>query len=188
MVRCWIEHQFDRSNNHCSFEVLNIKNQDNNFDCGLLLCLLIWQFFQTQEVLDLVAFPWKKEFSHHYRFAVARAIFQQDLAPIEQLVQAKKEVLASMWWLKMSLWSHTKMVLDLLILTFNNVNSCLYMHHVHVPHSWYWGIVTDLCVCSYIVSFIYFMLFMYCTSLLIINNHYTSYFMGFGVLGVGFWV
>jgi hypothetical protein len=82
MVRCWIEHQFDRSNNYCSFEVLNIKNQDNNFDCGLLLCLLIWQFFQTREVIDLVRFPWKKDFSHHYRFAVARAISLQELAPI----------------------------------------------------------------------------------------------------------
>jgi hypothetical protein len=76
--------------------VLNIKNQDNNFDCGLLLCLLVWQFFQTQDVQDLVTFPWAKEFSHHYRFAVAQAISLKDLAPIDQLVQAKKKVLASM--------------------------------------------------------------------------------------------
>jgi hypothetical protein len=37
-----------------------------------------------------------KEFSHHYRFALARAISLQELGPIEQLVLAKKKVLASM--------------------------------------------------------------------------------------------
>jgi hypothetical protein len=96
MVRRWIELQFDDPNKKCSFEVLDIKNQDNNFDCGLLLCLLIWQFFQTREVQDLVKFPWTKEFSHHYRFALARAIFLQELGPIEQLVLEKKKVLPSM--------------------------------------------------------------------------------------------
>jgi hypothetical protein len=57
MVRRWIELQFDDPNKKCSFEVLDIKNQDNNFDCGLLLCLLIWQFFQTRDVQDLMKFP-----------------------------------------------------------------------------------------------------------------------------------
>jgi hypothetical protein len=44
MVREWIAVTFG-PNEKCSFEVLKIKNQDNNFDCGLLLCLLVWQFF-----------------------------------------------------------------------------------------------------------------------------------------------
>jgi hypothetical protein len=74
---------------------INIKNNDNNFDCGLLLCLLVWQFFQTQDVQDLVTFPWAKEFSHHYRLAVARAISLQELVPIEQIVRAKQEELAT---------------------------------------------------------------------------------------------
>jgi hypothetical protein len=34
----------DGPNNKCSFKVLDIKNQDNNYDCGLMLCLLIWGF------------------------------------------------------------------------------------------------------------------------------------------------
>jgi len=94
LVRHWIELRFKGPNKRCSFEVLDIKNQANDFDCGLLLCLLVWQFFQTREVQDLVKFPWKREFSHHYRLAVAHAISQQELVPIEQIVQAKQEALA----------------------------------------------------------------------------------------------
>ena len=40
-------------------------------------------------------FPWKKEFSHHYRLAVATAISMQQLGPIEQIVQLKHQELAS---------------------------------------------------------------------------------------------
>ncbi len=95
MVRDWIGLRFDGPNKECSFEVLDIKNQGNDYDCGLLLCLLVWQFFQTREVQDLVTFPWKREFSHHYRLAVARAISLQELVPIEQIVRAKQEELAT---------------------------------------------------------------------------------------------
>lgn len=95
MVRNWIGLSLNGANKQCSFEVLEIKNQGNDYDCGLLMCLLIWQFFQTQEVQDLVRFPWKKEFSHHYRLAVARALSMQQLAPIEQVVRAKLKELAS---------------------------------------------------------------------------------------------
>ena len=95
MVRDWIGNRFDGPNKQCSFEVLDIKNQGNDYDCGLLLCLLVWQFFHTREVQDLVTFPWKKEFSHHYRLAVARALSMQQLAPIEHVVRAKLKELAS---------------------------------------------------------------------------------------------
>ena len=95
MVRDWIGLRFDGPNKECSLEVLDIKNQGNDYDCGLLLCLLVWQFFQTREVQDLVTFPWKRDFSHHYRLAVARAISLQELVPIEQIVRAKQEELAT---------------------------------------------------------------------------------------------
>ena len=90
MVRDWIGNRFDGPNKQCSFEVLDIKNQGNDYDCGLLLCLLVWQFFYTLEVQDLVA---KKELSHHFRLAVPRAISLQELVPIDQIVQAKQEEL-----------------------------------------------------------------------------------------------
>jgi hypothetical protein len=41
----WVGLFFEGKMKQCSFEVLNIKNQDNNYDCGLIVCLLIWQFY-----------------------------------------------------------------------------------------------------------------------------------------------
>ena len=41
----WIELSYEGQKKECTFEVLNIKNQDNNYDCGLLVCLMVWQFF-----------------------------------------------------------------------------------------------------------------------------------------------
>jgi Ulp1 family protease len=85
MVKYWIRHRVN-GKNKCSFKVLDIKNQDNNYDCGLMLCLLIWQFFQNRDVKDLERFPSKKEFSHNYRLAVALALSMQQLEPIEHIV------------------------------------------------------------------------------------------------------
>jgi hypothetical protein len=41
----WLDLFFEDEKKKCTFEVLNIKNQDNNYDCGLLVCLLVWQFY-----------------------------------------------------------------------------------------------------------------------------------------------
>ena len=70
----WIELSFEAQDKECKFEVLNIRNQGNNFDCGLLVCLLIWQFYKTTDINDLVSFPWHANFSQHFRLAVARAL------------------------------------------------------------------------------------------------------------------
>jgi hypothetical protein len=41
----WVSLAFEGEKKQCTFEVLKIKNQDNDYDCGLLVCLLIWQFY-----------------------------------------------------------------------------------------------------------------------------------------------
>ena len=45
IIMKWVSHAFEGEKKQCMFEVLNIKNQDNDYDCGLLVCLLIWQFY-----------------------------------------------------------------------------------------------------------------------------------------------
>lgn len=66
----------EKPETECQFKVLNVRNQGNNFDCGLVCCLLAWQFYETMEVRDLEMgrFPWRRELSHQYRFAIAYAL------------------------------------------------------------------------------------------------------------------
>lgn len=63
VTKRWLRLQLKGSIKGWTFEVLPIKNQDNNYDCGLLVCLLIWQFYMTIDVKDVVSFPWHANYS-----------------------------------------------------------------------------------------------------------------------------